>query len=605
MILTATADTICNGDLTDVTLTAQNGVLGTDAVYEWSTDGFASTIPGEDGASIVVSPTSTTTYSVRINGPAPCSYPSASQSFTLYVTDPSTAPDDLTATADTICNGDATNVTLTAQNGVLGTDAAYEWSTDGFATTIPGEDGASIIVSPGSTTTYSVRIVGTLAPCADVSGTVQEFTLTVTEGSTAPDAVTATADTICNGDLTNVTLTAQNGVLGTDAVYEWSDDNFASTLPGEDGVSIVVSPTATTTYSVRINGPAPCDYPTADASFTLTVTDPSTAPDDLTATADTICNGDVTNVTLTAQNGVLGTDAVYEWSTDNFATIIPAEIGASIVVSPTSTTTYSVRINGPAPCSYPTASESFTLTVTEGSTAPDAVTATADTICNGDLTNVTLTAQNGVLGTDAVYEWSDDNFASTLPGEDGVSIIVSPTSTTTYSVRITGPAPCDYPTADASFTLTVTEPSTAPDDLTATADTICNGDLTNVTLTAQNGVLGTDAVYEWSTDNFGTVDTTTTDAFIIRSPLATTTYYVRISGPAPCADVSSTVQSVIVTVTEGSTAPDAVTATADTICNGDLTNVTLTAQNGVLGTDAVYEWSTDGFTSTPFLVKTE
>jgi hypothetical protein len=367
------------------------------------------------------------------------------------------------------------------------------------------------------------------------------------------------------------------------------------TLPGEDGVSITVSPTATTTYSVRINGPAPCDYPTASASFTLTVTEPSTAPDDVTSTADSICNGDVTNVTLTAQNGVLGTDAEYEWSTDGFTTTILGENSASITVSPTSTTTYSVRINGPAPCSYPTASESFTLTVTEGSTAPDAVTATADSICNGDATNVTLTAQNGVLGTDAVYEWSDDNFASTLPGEDGVSIIVSPTATTTYSVRITGPAPCDYPTADASFTLTVTEPSTAPDELTVSDDPICQG--SSITLTALNGVLGTDAVYEWSTDNFGTIDTTTTADFIVRSPLVTTTYYVRISGPAPCADVSGTVQSVEVTVSEQSIAPDELTTSADSICLGDETAVTLTAQNGLVGTGAEYEWSTDNFTT--------
>jgi hypothetical protein len=591
--LTSTNDSICNGASTSVTLTANGGTLGTAAVYEWSEDGFANVLSSGLDAFINVSPTTTTTYSVRITGPAPCADVSGTvQTVTVVVTEPSTAPTAVTFSTDSICNGNATNVTVDA-DGTLGTDAVYEWSDDNFATTIPGESTSQITVSPITTTTYYARIVGP-APCSDVSATVASAVLTVTEPSAAPTLLTASLDSICNGDATNVTLTA-DGTLGTDAVYEWSTDNYTTTIPGESTNTIDVSPTVTTVYYARIVGPAPCaDVSAVVVSTILTVTNGSIAPTILTFSSDSICNGNATNVTVDA-DGTLGTDAVYEWSDDNFATTIPGESTSQITVSPTTTTTYYARITGPAPCSDVSATvASAVLTVTEPSVAPTVLTLSADSICNGG--SVTIDA-DGTLGTDAVYEWSDDNFATTIPAESTSQITVSPTTTTTYYARITGPAPCaDVSATIVSAEVTVEQSSIAPTALTLSADSICNGDATNVTIDA-DGTLGTGASYEWSDDNFATTIPGESTSQITVSPTTTTTYYTRIVGSVLCSDVSATVVSAVLTVTEPSIAPTLLTASLDSICNGDATNVTLTA-DGALGTDAVYEWSTDNYTTT-------
>jgi hypothetical protein len=548
----------------------------------------ATPIDSNQTGSFTVFSDSTTTYYVTIKNT--CDETTA-ESITVTVNYSSVAPTGITRSQDSICNGFATNVTITATGGTLGTNAVYEFSDQSdFSNVLYSGPNNFIIVSPTVTTTYYAHIINTALPCVDVSSTVQSIEVVVTDSSIPPTQITSSADSICNGS--SATLTA-NGTLGTDAFYEWSDDNFATIISGQITNTITVSPTSTTTYSVRINGPAPCSYPTASASFLLTVTEPSVAPTSLTVSQDSICDGFNTPVTLTAVGGTLGTDAVYEFSdAADFSNIIASGVSNTTVVSPTVTTTYYVRINGPAPCTYPTSSQSVLLTVTDSSIAPTQITSSADSICNGS--SATLTA-NGTLGTDAFYEWSDDNFATIIPGQITNTITVSPTSTTTYSVRINGPAPCSYPTTSASFLLTVTEPSVAPTSVTATSDTICEGG--SVTLTAVGGTLGTGAQYEWSTDNFAsTIPGENNSTLVVTGLASTTTYSVRINGPAPCSYPTSVVSKTI-QVNDTSIAPTSIdTSGVGFPCYGDI--ITLTQVGGTLGTGAVWQWATDaGFTN--------
>src|SRR5690606_12539735 len=119
-----------------------------------------------------------------------------------------------------------------------------------------------------------------------------------------------------------------------------------------------------------------------------------------------ICNGEST--TLTASGG-----GTYLWSTGS--------TNASITVSPSSTTTYSVTVTNAGGC---TDTESAMVTV---SNAPNAGISGDLSICNGEST--TLTASGG--GT---YLWST--------GSTNASITVSPSSTTTYSVTVTNAGGC-------------------------------------------------------------------------------------------------------------------------------------------------------------------
>ncbi len=172
------------------------------------------------------------------------------------------------------------------------------------------------------------------------------------------------------------------------------------------------------------------------------------------------------------------------------------------------------------------------ITVNTSSVAPTGATGIT-TICNGSST--TLTVNGGSKGMGATTEWFTGSCGDT-PAGAGDAINVSPTTTTTYYVRYTGP--CNTTTC-ASVTVTVNTLSTAPTGATGTT-TICSGNST--TLTVSGGSKGTGAVTQWFTGSCGGTSAGTGDAINV-SPASTTTYYVRYSGTC------NTTTCAIVTVT--------------------------------------------------------
>ncbi|MFM7596169.1 MAG: beta strand repeat-containing protein [Flavobacteriales bacterium] len=285
---------------------------------------------------------------------------SANVSGVLTVNQPSTAPTSITGNT-TLCNGSST--TLTAAGGSLGTGANYEWGTGSTVGTNPiaGQTGASISVSPASTTTYWVRIINSAAPCATTTSGVSA-TVTVNQPSSAPTSITGTT-AICNGS--SITLTAVGGILGTNSVYEWGTGTTvgSNVIAGQTAVSISVSPTSTTSYWVRIvNGTAPCSATTAGISTAVSVNQPSVNPTSITG--NTVCLGSST--TLTAVGGTLGQGANYQWGTGSVVGSNPVSgaTSSTLSVSPTSSTNYWVQIvNGTGPCSATTAGLSTLVTI--------------------------------------------------------------------------------------------------------------------------------------------------------------------------------------------------------------------------------------------------
>lgn len=258
--------TICDNQNQSVTLTASGAEN-----YVWSTN--------ETGNSITVTPTQTTTYTVTGSD---SSGNEAEDSVTVFVNEAPTA----NAGGDVeICEDNS--VSLTATGG-----GTYQWST--------GETTQTIVVTPESTTTYSVTV--TQNGCSDSD----DIVVTVKPRP----MINAGIDVdIYLGESTTLTATG-------DGTFEWNT--------GETTESITVSPTATTTYTVT----ATFDGCSNTDTVTVNVTDSSTvvanAGEDVT-----ICSGEST--TLTASGG-----STYLWST--------GETTQSITVSPNETTNYSVTV---------------------------------------------------------------------------------------------------------------------------------------------------------------------------------------------------------------------------------------------------------------------
>ncbi|MCC6288671.1 MAG: T9SS type A sorting domain-containing protein [Chitinophagaceae bacterium] len=124
-----------------------------------------------------------------------------------------------------------------------------------------------VLVGPDSAGAYLDR---------DCAYTSDPFLLSAKTSSVAPTSITRSPATgsICPGNA--ITLTRNGGSAGTNAVWMWYTGSCGGTAIGT-GNSIVVYPTATTTYYVRAEGD--CNITTC-ASITLTVTTCSVLPVD-------------------------------------------------------------------------------------------------------------------------------------------------------------------------------------------------------------------------------------------------------------------------------------------------------------------------------------
>ncbi|OWY24436.1 hypothetical protein C7N43_36675, partial [Sphingobacteriales bacterium UPWRP_1] len=435
IVANAGADqTICAG--ASAVLTATGG-----DTYLWST--------GQSTASITVNPQVTTTYSVSVNGGGGCD---AVDYVTVYVTDQPTAN---AGANGSICLGEST--TLMASGG-----GTYQWNT--------GQTSAGITVNPTVTTTYTVTV-------SNASGCTDTDSVTITVGqataNAGPDVI------ICAGECVN--LSASGGVQ-----YSWSN--------GQTSGHINVSPSATTTYTVTVTGANGCtgsdsvtvtvQSATANAGTDQTICEGGSAvltasgggsylwstgattssitvsPGTTTTYAVTVTNANGCEasdyVTVTVESGVnanaggnmvtcAGSSAsisasggsLYQWSN--------GQTGATISVSPISTTTYTVTVSNAGGCS---GTDSVTVVV-GGPVTADA--GDDETTCAGEC--IMLSASGGTI-----YHWST--------GDSGATISVSPTASTTYSVTVSDAYGCSD--ADAVF-VTVTDctpPPPCPSDTT-------------------------------------------------------------------------------------------------------------------------------------------
>jgi hypothetical protein len=138
----------------------------------------------------------------------------------------------------------------------------YQWYIGDSADddTPTGTNSNSITVSPAFTTNYWVRVTGQCPPVANSN------TATVTVGGCAPPQISSFSSdrTITEGTGTQLTVTA----TGTALHYQWyigAPGNTAQPT-GNNNKNLIVSPTTTTSYWVRVSGAC---GPTADSGAIL------------------------------------------------------------------------------------------------------------------------------------------------------------------------------------------------------------------------------------------------------------------------------------------------------------------------------------------------
>ncbi|MBU0490064.1 MAG: SprB repeat-containing protein, partial [Bacteroidetes bacterium] len=175
--------------------------------YLWNTGHTTSTLVG--------SPDSTITLVVTVTAPNGCTDTADTTIVVLPLPDVHISGDT------TICLGDSTE--LTASGGV-----EYDWSEH------PNHENP-IVVSPDTTTTYSVNVTSEFGCSKRAEVTVHVFDISLEDLSGG--------DTICAGDTANLQASTADG-------YLWST--------GETTSGIMVTPDATTTYTVTATNNEGC-----------------------------------------------------------------------------------------------------------------------------------------------------------------------------------------------------------------------------------------------------------------------------------------------------------------------------------------------------------
>jgi len=513
--VTVNTSTVCVG--TAATVTATPGVAGT-YNYVWTVPSGA-TNPGN-----VATFTTTTagTYSVIITNPTTtCSSASASGAVNNY------AVPTVSVNSPSACSG--ASATVTATPGVAG-PYTYTWTVPTGATN-PGSVASFTTTTAG---TYSVIITNTTTTCssASASGTVTINAL---------PTVTVSSSSVCTG--TNATVTATPGVAGT---Y-----NYVWTVPaGVTNPGNVASFTTTTAgnYSVIITNPATTCF-SASASGTVTVNSIPT----VTVNTSTVCAG--TAATVTATPGVAGTYN-YAWTVPTGAT----NPGNVATFATTTAGTYSVIITNPTTTCF-SASASGAV----NNYAVPTVIVNSPSICSG--ASATIIATPGVAGP-YTYTWTVPtgvtnpgnvaSFTTSTPG--AYNVIITNTTTTCSSALATGTV-----TISQTPTVTATPPS----------DSLCSGQSTGIQL--QSNVPNT--TFSWTyTQTGGVTGASNSSGNIISQVLTagTTTgtvmYTITPVSPGSCTGIPTT---VTVTVTPVPTVN--VNTTAQNICTGDTTNITMTS----------------------------
>lgn len=351
-----------------------------------------------------------------------------------------------TTTSGTICVGNSTSITASGA-------VSYNW--------MPGNlSGATIAISPATTTTYTVTGTG-------ANGCTNTAIRTITVNPIPTVTTTTTSGTICAGNSASITA---NGASS----YNWMPGNLS-------GATITVSPLTTTTYTVTGN--------TAGCTNTATQTIIVSAAPNVTIFTPSFLMCSTANATLTASGATS-----YTWQPGNLS-------GATITVSPLSTTTYTVVGTNGNGCT-----NTATQMIVVSPSPTVVVTATNSSICYGD--SVTL-----VVSGASVYNWMPGNLSNT-------TVTYVPANSTTYTVIGTYPSGCSD-TLLVPITVNIIPTVTA----SISADSVCIGN--SIALTGFGA-----ATYSWQPINMS-------GSPITDFPISSTTYTVTGLSAAGCSNTST------------------------------------------------------------------
>jgi len=473
-IITVNNGTICNGQSFTIT------------------PGGANTYTISSG-SFVVNPTSNTSYSITGTSAVGCISSNTAVSSVVVNTVPI-----ISVSNGSICNG---NIFVLSPSGA----ASYTYSS------------GSATVFPSTTTSYTIS--GT-SPAGCTSTTNAVATVTVH----ALPVVSVNSGSICSGQsftlspsgaasyfyssgsaIVSPTITSSYSVIGT------SSAGCAAAAPAVSNVTVVALPVVSANSGTICNGQSFTITPTGAASYTITggnfvVSPGSTSTYSITGASAVGCissNTAVANVTvfalpvISASSGTICNGQSYVIVPSGASTYTYS--GGSSTVSPSSTTQYSVSGTSTAGC-LSAAPAIVNVTVY----ALPVISVNSGSICNGASFTMNPSGAN-------TYTFSGGN------------AVVSPNTTTAYSVTGTSTAGCISAAPAISNVTVIALPVVA-----ASSGSICNGQVYTIVPSGASTYTitgGSFAVSPSSTSNYSITGTSAVGCVSSNTAVSTVTVY--------------------------------------------------------------------------------
>lgn len=527
--------TITSGNQATLSVSATSAVTLTYQWYVGTSGTTTSPVAGGTTASIMVSPTSTTQYWVRITG---CGS-TDSTAATVTVNGATCNPPGISVqpAGSTITQGSSAGLSVTASGTSPFTYQWYIGNPPTVSSPVPGGTTASINVSPSTTTNYWVQVNNSCGPVVNSNAA----TITVNQPvCNAPQITTQpSGSTITFGSSAQLSVVASGTATLT---YQWYTSlpkgNTSSPVFNGTSATIVVNPQSTTSYWVRVSNS--CGTATADSNA-VTVTVNCLSPQvTVTPGSRTINAGSSALFSSIASGGPNMTFQWYQGIQPDTSNPLVGQTGTSVTVSPSTSTSYWVQASVPG-CGTAN-SNTVSVTVNPNNGCPAVTIATPTTTQNGASYTLSTSASTGAGGGTVTISWFQQTSNGQVNIGTGPSIVVSPTVTTSYFAQ--GTNSCGSSNG-ASVTVTITPTGcTAPVLTQPTDQTIGLGaSATIIVVASGSGTLH----YQWYRGLTGdtTVPVGIDAASLTTGSLTTTsTYWVKVTN-----DCSSSASSGTVTVT--------------------------------------------------------
>lgn len=479
---------------------------GTELTYQWyqrPASGSPTLIAGATNASYTPpAMTADSTFYVRVySGTA---YTDSSDAVFTMCTSPNVHWSSGNPTR--IAKGEAFWLNIGLGAGETATPNWYRGTTSGDvagSTLVYSSSGAYQVANLQTTTSYWVRALNQTTGCYSDT-TVHTVNVCIPTILAEPQSIT-----INNGTSTTLTVTTDNLPGVTYQWYTGQPGDVTNPLTGKTSNTLTVSPTATTTYWVRVTGcPSPLT-PVSRNSVAATVTI-CQIPAITTQPSGNWQTSPPTTLSVTAT----GTELTYQWykGLTGDTSLPQSSTTSSMVVSPTVTTNYWVRVSGR--CGTPLNSVTAKVSVKPSINSQPA----AGPITKGTTRAMTVTAS----GTELTYQWYQ------RPASGSPILISGATNASytppaimanaTYYVRVySGIAYLD--STDATFTVCL------PREINVVGYPSGQSGA-QITLTVQDPAA--DEQYEWYRGAAGnTSDPLGSGTTKYLNPTATTTYWLR------------------------------------------------------------------------------